>query len=158
MKSTAASPWKFAVLSDINYAEGLDVAALALEFLASDIKNQGVDLVIFPGDMIASDDNIRDYKEPLDSWKAMMKPLYDEGIPIYVIRGDHEAESIMSVNSDLWLNEFPALKNLASPDGGFTYSFGHKNAKFVGFDQYINHHGWMMNSWVTTRSMRVPRH
>jgi hypothetical protein len=104
--STAASPWKFAVLSDINYAYDSDVAANTLEFLVRDIKNQSVDLVIFPGDMIAGSDNIRDYKELLDSWKAMMKPLYDVGIPIYVIRGNHDAESFMNDNSDLWPNEF----------------------------------------------------
>jgi hypothetical protein len=115
------------------------------------MKNQGVDLVIFPGDMMAGSVNIGLYKGALDSWKAMMKPLYDVGIPIYVIRGNHEAESIMSANSDLWLDEFPVLKELASPDGGFTYSVTHKNAKFVGFDQYINHQGRMMNSWVTTQ-------
>ena len=28
------------------------------------------------------------------------------GIPIYVIRWNHEADSIMNENSDLWLNEF----------------------------------------------------
>jgi hypothetical protein len=31
-------------------------------------------------------------------------------IPVYVIRGNHEAESIMNTNSDLWLDEFPTLK------------------------------------------------
>jgi hypothetical protein len=149
--TAAANPWKFAVLADINYAEGLDVAALTLEFLAEDMKNQGVDLVIFPGDMMAGSVNIGLYKGALDSWKAMMKPLYDVGIPIYVIRGNHEAESIMSANSDLWLDEFPVLKGIPSPDGGFTYSFVHKNARFVGFDQYINHSGRMMNTWVTTQ-------
>jgi hypothetical protein len=202
--TTVASPWKFAVLSDINYADGRDIEAYTLEFLVRDIKNQGVDLVIFPGDMIDGSDNIRGYKEQLDSWKAMMKPLYDAGIPIYVVRGNHEAESLMSANSDLspnefenhkaedlwpnefgnyesenheaesiwpwpnefenheaesimkpnsdlWLNEFPLLRGLPSPDGGFTYSFVHKNAKFVGFDQFINPQRRMMNSWVTTQ-------
>jgi 3',5'-cyclic AMP phosphodiesterase CpdA len=149
--TTVASPWKFAVLSDINYAETLDVAANTLEFLARDIKNQDVDLVIFPGDLMAGSANVRDYKEAVDSWKAMMKPLYDAGIPIYVVRGNHDAEQIMSANSDLWLYEFPVLKGLPSPDGGFTYSFEHKNARFIGFDNYINHPGRMMNSWVTTQ-------
>jgi len=151
--TTVASPWKFAVLADIlvGDADNSDAAANTLEFLAKDMKNQGVDLVIFPGDLIDGSNNIRDYRGQVDSWKAMMKPLYDAGIPIYVIRGNHEADSIMSANSDLWLNEFPVLKGLPSPDDGFTYSFVHKNAKFVGFDQYINHSGWMMNSWVTTQ-------
>ncbi|MDD1752493.1 MAG: metallophosphoesterase [Methanotrichaceae archaeon] len=146
-----ASSWKFAVLSDINYADGLDVAANTLEFLVRDIKNQGVDLVIFPGDMIAGSKNMTIDKEQLDSWKAMMKPLYDAEIPIYIIRGNHEADSIMGAFSSLWLNEFPVMKDLASPDGGFTYSFTHKNARFVGFDQYINNSEPMMNSWVTTQ-------
>jgi len=73
--TTATSPWKFAVLADINganYANGFDVATNTLEFLVRDIKNQDVDLVIFPGDMIEDNNNIGDYKERLDSWKTMM--------------------------------------------------------------------------------------
>jgi hypothetical protein len=146
-----ASPWKFAVLADSNYSEGLDTTANTLKFLVRDINNQNVDLVIFPGDMVDGSNNIGDYEEQLDSWKSMMKPLYDVGIPIYVIRGNHEADSIMSANSDFWLSEFPLLKDLPSPDRGFTYAFTHKNAKFVGFDQYINQSGRMMNSWVATQ-------
>jgi DNA repair exonuclease SbcCD nuclease subunit len=44
--------------------------------------------------MVDGSDNIWVYKEQLNSWKAIMKPLYDAGIPIYVIRGNHEAASI----------------------------------------------------------------
>jgi hypothetical protein len=50
--TTAASPWKFAVLADIGAeaysAYDSDVASNTLEFLVRDIKNQGVDLVISP--------------------------------------------------------------------------------------------------------------
>jgi hypothetical protein len=80
-----ASPffWKFAVFADMraesNSAYDSDVAANTLEFLVKDMKSQGVDLVIFPGDMIARSDNIVGYEEHLDSWKSMMKPLYDLG-------------------------------------------------------------------------------
>ncbi len=48
--------------------------------------------------MIAGSVNVRGYKEALDYWKASMMPLCDAGIPIYVVRGNNEAESIMNTS------------------------------------------------------------
>ncbi len=169
-----ASSWKFAVLADSRATNwdnnGLGIASNTLTILAKDIKNQGVDLVIFTGDMAMSNDNIFLADEMFDSWKSVMMPLYNAGIPIYVIRGNHDcvtlgnpSENDSDLRNDPYLNHFPLPGNAISPDGGFTYSLIHKNAKFIGFDQYINrkasfdantyapgsNQGQMMNRWVT---------
>jgi len=165
-----ASSWKFAVLSDSGITYRDSNASYILEILANDIKNQGVDLVIFPGDMISSSDNGSHANEKYYSWKSVMMPLYYSGIPIYVIRGNHDwvvlgniSENNGNLGKDPYLKNFPLAGNAISPDGGYSYSFIHKNAKFIGFDQFINrnasfddqiyasgsNHGQMMNSWVT---------
>jgi hypothetical protein len=94
-----------------------------------------------------------------------MMPLTNAGIPVYTLRGNHEDDSdMMPANYELFLEKFP-LKDVTSPDGGFTYSFTHKNAEFIGFDQFINqsgdfnltlfalhsNQGQMMNRWVTNQ-------
>jgi hypothetical protein len=162
-----ASSWKFAVLAD-SRAEywddnGFGVAANTLGILVNDMKTQGVDLVIYPGDMIYGSGNL---SKDLDSWKSVMKPLSDAGIPICTTRGNHEGSSDKNkiARYRLFIKQFPLMKDATSPDGGFTYSFTHKNAKFIGFDQWINrktsfdrtlyaqhsNQGQMMNSWVTS--------
>jgi hypothetical protein len=174
--STAlASSWKFVIMAD-SRAESWDdngngVAANTLEILVKDIENQSVDVVIFPGDMIGGEPNdSNSLNKQLDSWKLVMKPLYDAGIPIYTVRGNHEynpygmgSKNTIDPSYEPFLSHFPLPSGTTSPDGGFTYSFAHKNAKFIGFDQYINrssyfssalyglhsNQGQMMNSWVT---------
>jgi hypothetical protein len=166
MMTSVASPWKFAVLAD-SRAQSWDnnsfgVAANTLGILVNDIESQNLDLVIFPGNMVFGNGNL---SKQLDSWKSIMKPLSDAGIPIYTIRGNHEGGSDMIASYGLFLKQFPLMKNATSPDGGFTYSFTHKNAKFIGFDQFINqsgsfdsslyalhsNQGQMMNRWVTAQ-------
>jgi hypothetical protein len=159
-----ADPWKFAVMADGRANSwddnGFGVAAKTMGILVSDIKNQSVDFVIFPGDLVISNtSNPAIVNKQLDSWKSVMKPLFDAGINIYVIRGNHD------LSKAAFINHFSLADNAASPDGGFTYSFTHKNAEFFGFDQYINrkstfndhlyaltsNRGQMMNSWVTAQ-------
>jgi hypothetical protein len=177
MTAGVASSWKFAVLAD-SRAESWDnndlgVAANTLGILVKDIKNQSVDLVVFPGDMIGGEPNDpNSLNEQLDSWKLVMKPLYDSGIHVYTVRGNHEynpykmgSRNTIDPSYEPFLNRFPLTSGTTSPDGGFTYSFIHKNAKFIGFDQYINrsesfdsslyalhsNQGQMMNNWVTAQ-------
>jgi len=57
------------IRAEPNSAYDSDIAANTLEFLVQDIKNQGVDLVIFPGDMIATSYNPRDHDDELASWR-----------------------------------------------------------------------------------------
>lgn len=173
--STAmASSWKFAVLDDSRAKDwdnnGFGVAANTLGILVNDIKSQSVDLVIFPGDMATGEtNNTTSLSQQLDSWKSIMKPLSDAGVAIYTIRGNHEynplkngMKNAMDPSNSTYRSHFPLAKNATSPDGGFTYSFTHKNVRFIGFDQYIDrttsfnntlyaphsNKGQMMESWV----------
>ena len=161
---TLALPWKFAMMADGKANSwddnGFGIAANTMGILVSDIKNQSVDFVIFPGDLIVSNTpNPTIVNQQLDSWNSVMKPLYDAGIYIYAIRGNHD------ISKAAFISHFPLDGNTTSPDGGFTYSFTHKNARFFGFDQYINrkssfnsrvyalpsNRGQMMNGWVTAQ-------
>lgn len=168
----SSTSWKFAVFGDSRAVDsdnnGLGVAADTLRILVRDIVSQRVDLVVFPGDMTdgASDSSM--LGQGYSSWKSVMRPLNAAGIPVYTIRGNHENEPSVEGAGSIYLNSFPLPRGATTPDGGYTYSFTHKNAKFIGFDQYIgrkssfddhlysshSNEGQMMDSWVVPQINR----
>jgi hypothetical protein len=170
--SSGTAIWKFAILSDSSVASWDSNAANILEVLAEDMKKQGIDLAIFPGDMISGSDSFYQADAKYRLWKLAMMPLYASGTPVYTIRGNHDLiapDELFSNNTKLdkdpYIKNFPLLRNAISPDGGYTYAFVHKNAKFIGFDQFINRNnsfddnlyasgsnqGQMMNGWVISQ-------
>lgn len=116
--------------------------------------------------------NTSHLNEMMYSWDAIVKPLYDAGVPIYTVRGNHEYDPLakgavnpVDPSNRTYIRHFPLPIIATSIDGVFTYAFTHKNARFIGFDQYINrkssfnntlytthsNKGQMMNSWVTAQ-------
>lgn len=131
-------------MADSNIIDGDENVRLGstddiLGTLVDDLKLEGIDFLIFPGDL-AERENSDNLSEILGLWKSQMKPLYDAGIYVYTIRGNHDCPPLPESNlsDDPYLRDFPLAKDAFSPDGGFTYAFTHKNAKFIGFDQYVN--------------------
>jgi len=154
----AQEPWKFIVACDSRgYINGID--QVILSELAADIKSQGVDFVLFPGDLVTSylatgPDEFESY---LRAWVEIMNPVYDAGITVYVGRGNHELGDVWSAypypgtspdpndnNMLRWLNVFGnnSYPKQKLPDNGpadekfMTYSVTHKNAFIVTLDQY----------------------
>ncbi len=171
LTSTAmGNPWKFAVMADSDIIDGDDGVPLGssediLGTLVGDLKHQDIDFVIFPGDLAMRDGN-DSLDEILGLWRSQVKPLYDAGIEVYTIRGNHDRVIDEPLpGSDPYLKYFTLPRNATSPDGGYTYSFSHRNANFIGFDQYLNrkasfddhlyalhsNQGQMMNPWVISQ-------
>jgi Calcineurin-like phosphoesterase len=168
--------WKFAVSDDSRASGGAaaknnGVSVVVMSAIAKDIAAQGVDFVLFPGDMVTGETNDSVALDSmLKTWKSVMAPVYDAGIPVYVTRGNHEynpgangAANPVDPSKGPFLAEFSSLpQNGPSGEQGFTWSLTHKNAKIIGFDQYIgrsasynnglyapgSNHGQAMNPWV----------
>ncbi|MHC4749089.1 MAG: metallophosphoesterase family protein, partial [Planctomycetota bacterium] len=159
--SFAQKPWKFIVTCDSRgYSNGIN--EIILSELVNEIKSQGVDFLLFPGDLVSgySATGPSEFESQLRTWVEVMEPVYDANIPIYVSRGNHEIGDVWGVYShpDIdpndnyatrWLNVFGSDFHLEQklPDNGpadekyMTYSVTHKNAFIVSLDQYagINH-------------------
>ncbi|MBF0559549.1 MAG: metallophosphoesterase, partial [Nitrospirae bacterium] len=182
--STSYPVFKFAVFDDSRAASGATgtkngdsngAAALIVNTIAADIATQGVDLVLFPGDMVSGYTDSTTLSSELDTWKKAMAPLYNAGIPVYTTRGNHEYDDLTNgaANPDdpsraTYLAHFsmptngPTTGANGLSEVGLTYSFTWKNVKFIGFDQYSgrktsfnntlyapgSNKGQMMNSWV----------
>ncbi len=154
-------PWKFIVTCDSRgYTNGINPTILSE--LVTEILSQGVDFVLFPGDLVTGYASIgpAGFEAELRAWVEMMNPVYNAGIGVYVSRGNHEVMDVWGyyIRPDIdpqdnhatrWLNVFGSdlYPQQKLPDNGppaekyMTYAVTHKNAFIVSLDQYagINH-------------------
>ncbi len=144
--------WKFAVTDDSRAAGSMlvrnnGVATLALSTIANDMVAQGVDFVLFPGDMVTGETNdVNALSSMLDTWLATMAPVYQAGIPVYVTRGNHEynplaygAANPLDPSRETFLEHFGDLpRNGPRSEKGLTWAIYHRNVKIIGFDEYAS--------------------
>ena len=154
--SFAQKPWKFIVTCDSRGSTN-GINPIILSELASEIVGQGVDFVLFPGDLVSgySATGPSEFEAQLRTWVEVTKPVYDADIAVYVSRGNHEIGDVWGIYSrpDIdpndnfatrWLNVFgsDSYPEQKLPDNGpagekyMTYSVTHKNAFIVSLDEY----------------------
>jgi hypothetical protein len=112
-----------------------------LSKLVESVLQRDVDLVIFTGDTVFG---IALLEFQLPIWVKTMKPLWDAGISVYPVRGNHEATGLNINSLSAWQNTFVGERKLPTngPPGHAkaTYSTVHNNAMFIALDQYIQPH------------------
>jgi hypothetical protein len=135
--SAQSTSWKFIVTGDSRGTSASDpVNSVMLPKIAQTIVNEHVDLSVWPGDLVYGASTQAELQAQLTTWRSLMAPVYDAGIGVYPIRGNHD-----SLSRTTWRTVFPEL-----PDNGpteekkVTYSVTHENAFFVGLDEYWTSH------------------
>jgi len=139
-----AEPWTFIAVGDSRGSDN-GVNTTILGEIATEIVNQDVDFVLFPGDLVTGGA----LESQLRTWMDTMQPVYANDINVYAVRGNHDLGSVTAWNnvfSDS--NAFPG--NGPSGEVNLTYSFTHNNAFIVGLDQYINSHR-VNQTWLDTQ-------
>ena len=131
----AGTPWKFIVTGDSRGSDN-GVSATILSEIAAEIVSQNVDFVLFPGDLVTGSSTPATLESQLTTWRTTMQPVYDAGIDVYVVRGNHDTGSVTA-----WNNVFPELPdNGPTGEENLTYSVAHKNAFVLALDQYVSSH------------------
>ena len=129
-----AEPWTFAVMGDnqnSNYSSGVNTEILSQ--IAADIASNNCRFVLVTGDLISSP------PAGYAVWSNAMAPVYQAGIPVYPVRGNHECFG--DPTGAVWRSVFPGLPtNGPAGETGFTYSFTFSNVFCVALDQYVNPH------------------
>jgi hypothetical protein len=113
------------------------------------------------------------YNTQFNNWKAAMEPLNKTGIEIYAVRGNHEdgpspypprCPYSTTPDADLkkaFIEAFGSKNTSNGPCGeeNLTYSFSHKNAFFIGFDDYITPHrvnqNWLYQQLASNNKTHV---
>lgn len=159
--------WTYAVYcdtrgdNDVTNVTKSGVNEAVVNSVAKDMVKEGVELVIFPGDLANGwFATTTPYADQFKTWRKAMAPVYDAGIKVYPVRGNHEdgttniypypwppnssptpvtipdaglMAAYLAAFSDPWI---PV--NGPAGEVGLTYSFVYKNAFFVGLDEFIN--------------------
>lgn len=142
----SAGSWRFVVVGDTHIPN----ADLLAEMVPLFIEDK-VEVVLVPGDIVqaGAGASASEFAQQLAQWKTDMKPLYDAGIGVYPVRGNHEDDAKSSVET--WNEAFSDLYALPSngptDEVNLTYSFTHRNALFIGVDEYVNIHR-VNQSWL----------
>lgn len=106
--------------------------------------SDSIDLVVVCGDIVEGGLRTTSTQmlSELQMWMSIFKPIYDKEIEVYTMRGNHENDVVN--NLDAWNSVFIGAKEMPQngPSGelNLTYSFEHKNAKFIILDNYVNIH------------------
>ncbi|UCD29976.1 MAG: metallophosphoesterase, partial [Planctomycetota bacterium] len=120
------------------------------KFRLTEIVNATVDekadILFFPGDLVkgsgpeAPYDNV---KAQLELWKEVMRPVYENGITVVPVRGNHELSGTHAGAG--FYEDWKAVFGTEIPDNGpagppdetdVTYYLTHRNAIFIALDQY----------------------
>lgn len=123
--------------------------------IAVAVAQEKPELVIYNGDLvsgwiIANESPVAtDYRAQFRNWMGVVTPIHNytsgSGVPLYVIRGNHEDGPNQTVVPllDAYLASVAAGMPLNGPPGEerLTYSFTWKGAKFIGIDEYFPHNG-----------------
>ena len=151
--------WTFVVIGDTRGEP--DTTTGVSEYLpaiASKITSLNPSLVLVSGDLVNGDalDNTPDVNNPripyttqFSNWKTVMKPVYDAGITIYPVRGNHENyasdhDPTIPGLKQAYYNAFGSTVPQNGPNNGpddnqvgFSWALKQKNVRIVTVDQYF---------------------
>jgi hypothetical protein len=132
--------WKIMVLGDTRGTSTSDqINTTILTELADEIVAQSPAFIVISGDLVYSGT-----LSAFQTWKSIMTPVYQAGIGVYPVMGNHDA------NAPAYFIEVfgPDL-----PDNGpagevnRTYAISHNNALILGLDTYVNP-GRVNQPWI----------
>jgi hypothetical protein len=146
----AAATWEFLVYGDsrgngtdtgTNNNNGVDTVILGE--LAAQTVHENPAFVLFPGDLVSTGGT-----SSFNTWKSTMQPVYNAGIGVCPVAGNHDASSVDSLSTfksmfitPLQTSPFAGCQNVvidSTSDDGRSYSFQYRNATFLGLDNYAN--------------------
>ncbi|MDD5306518.1 MAG: metallophosphoesterase [Deltaproteobacteria bacterium] len=130
--------FSFAVLGDSRGSDN-GVNSAILGEIVERVLQDGPDFVLFLGDAVTGSSDKSTFRSQLLHWRDVMQPLYDDGIPVYAVRGNHE-DSDPGIWREVFSGPYAPPGNGPAGEEGLTYSFAFENALVVGLDVYANPH------------------
>ena len=157
ISAAPSGDWKFVVFGDTRDQPDTQTGISPyLNNISKGIATENPDLVLFGGDLINGvvifpiSPLMFDYKGQFKNWTDAVSPIYNysthTGIPLYVIRGNHE-DGGGNIPIPALLNDYRTLVAADMPKNGppeqenLTYSVTHNNVKFIALDEYYPNNG-----------------
>ena len=158
--SFAEESWKFIVTADCRSDSDSDhngVNVAILTEIVNEILKHEPDFFLFAGDLCVGNSDPVILEKQFMTWRGTMQPVYDAGIGVYPVRGNHDAVSYPSCIT-VWNNVFSGPYLL--PDNGpagevnLTYSVTHKNVLILALDQLqteFRSKNYVNQAWIDTQ-------
>jgi PKD repeat protein len=145
----ATNAWRFAFVGDTH----VPLTTIASEIAAA-AANDDARLLLVAGDLVESGTaaSTNTLLSQLAAWRDEMTPLTAAGIPVYVLRGNHEDDvpgGLAAWNS-FFSGAYAMPGDGPAAESNLTFSFTCNNALFIGLDQYANIHR-VNQSWLNQR-------
>jgi PKD repeat protein len=142
----ATNAWRFAFVGDTHVPLTTVASEIATAAVSDDAR-----FLIVAGDLVESGAaaSTNTLLGQLATWRDAMAPLSAAGIPVYVVRGNHEDDvpnSLAAWNS-FFSGAYAMPGNGPAGESNLTYSFTYSNALVIGLDQYVNIHR-VNQSWL----------
>jgi len=145
---SSETQWKFIVTGD-SRSDGANngVNVRIVGELAAEIISKNVDFVLWTGDLVNGYDDPETMESQFNTWRKTMLPVYDAGIGVHVVRGNHDVGEPEGTSA--WNNVFEDLPDNGPPEEkNLTYSVTHKNAFIVAVDQYVDEEQRINQDWL----------
>jgi len=146
--SSTETSWQFIVTGD-SRSDGANngVNVRIVSELAGEIVSKNVDFVLWTGDLVNGYDDPETMESQFNTWRKTMLPVYDSGIGVHVVRGNHDVGE--PEDTSAWNNVFEDLPDNGPPaEKNLTYSVTHKNAFIVAVDQYVDEEQRINQDWL----------
>jgi len=139
----SADSWRFIVTGDGRSGgsrpeDHNGVNTVIMAELAKAMVGERPKFVLFSGDLIAGPKTDAEMESQLTTWLGLMKPVYDAGIKVYNIRGNHEMH--VPHPEDVWRKMFvgPYAMPSNGPKGeeGMSFTVSYDNVLVVGLDEF----------------------
>jgi hypothetical protein len=138
----SGATWKFLVYGDSRGTNNTTnpINTPILTEIASRTLAENPEFVLFPGDLANSGSQAN-----YNTWKSIMQPVYDAGIGVCPVAGNHESADFSDFKSmfitPYTTAPFPGMTNMVVDSASFdgrSYSFNFNNAMFLCMDNYSN--------------------
>jgi len=146
---TNAQTVRFVVTSDTQGGDGNGVNSTMLGEIVWATINEGADFILISGDIVDGTPGQGTFKSQLLHWRDISQPLYDAGIGVYPVRGNHD-NGAKADWDDVFSGAYALPSNGPVGEENITYSFTYGNVFIVGLDQYVNPHR-VNQTWLDTQ-------
>jgi len=155
LAGASADSWKFIITGDgrsgKNRPEDKNgVNTVIMAELAKAVVDENPKFLLFSGDLIAGPKTDAEMESQLTTWLGIMKPVYDAGIKVYNIRGNHEMH--VPHPEEVWRKMFvgPYAMPMNGPKGeeGMSFTVSYNNVLIVGLDEFQSEQLKVNQAWL----------
>ncbi|HEY3780583.1 MAG TPA: metallophosphoesterase [Fimbriimonadaceae bacterium] len=106
--------------------------------------------ILFSGDLVLGYTTADVFKSQLQTWQKIVDPLYDAGVHVYVIRGNHDAYSKddASVWDSIFHDRYAMPGNGPEGEKDATWSAVEGNSLLIGVDEWGKHEHAVNQAWL----------